>query len=92
MIIALKLFVTSFSRLNKIKSRDIRRIKLENDTYSVLSIHIIRWVQVMLVLIITLALSSLTVFIMGEMEFDNFNDLVLFVFRPLINMEMMCYM
>ena len=92
MIIALKLFVTSFSRLNKIKSRDIRRIKLENDTYSVLSIHIIRWVQVMLVLIITLALCSLTVFIMGEMEFDNFNDLVLFVFRPLINMEMMCYM
>ena len=92
MIIALKLFVTSFSRLNKIKSRDIRRIKLENDTYSVLSIHIIRWVQVMLVLIIILALCSLTVFIMGEMEFDNFNDLVLFVFRPLINMEMMCYM
>ena len=46
----------------------------------------------MLYLIIILAVSSICTFMVGVVEFDTFNDLVLFVFRPIINMQMMCYM
>lgn len=37
-------------------------------------------------------MATLTVSIMGEMKFGLLKDLILFVFRPLINLQMLCYM
>lgn len=64
----------------------------EHDTYSIFSIYIVRWVQVQITLILILAIATLTVLSLGQLKFGVFKDLVLFVFRPLINIQMLCYM
>ena len=55
------LYLLSFAKLKKIRSRDLRRAKAEHDTYSIYSIYIIRWIQVQLVLIVLLAIATLII-------------------------------
>ena len=68
MALGIKLFVLSFEKLKKIRSRDLRRNNVEHDTYSVFSIYIFRWVQVQLILVVLLAFSTLVLIILNEID------------------------
>ena len=91
-LFAIYLFHMSVKKLKRIKSRDLRRSKAEHDTYCITSVYIFRWMQVELIFIILLAVSTLTVLCLEDIDFILFQDLVLLVFRPIINMSMMCYL
>lgn len=75
--------------------RDLRKTNVEHDTYCITAVYMFRWVQVQLFISLVLAISTLIVLIfssLGRLQFVIFNDLVLFVFRPLIYISMVCYL
>lgn len=79
-------------KLKGIRSIDIRHPKPELDTYCLTSTYIIRWIQVQLCLVIILGTATFVLLTLPEMNYHLFKGLILFIYRPLIYLSMMCYM
>ena len=82
-------------KLKKVKARDLRKAVVDHDTYCITGVYILRWLLVQLALIVMLAVSTLAVMIISDtthLEWHLFSKLILFIFRPLINISMMCYL